>query len=216
MVTAISVPTKTRPLCLEREEKAQVNRSGACALVAVLLAAAIPEAIADTAARPAQARPAGLPETYVPAIPAHEMEPDTGPLSAALQERFRDRIAGIYIEREPDFHVVVRLTGNRDAGTLQYQLGEDRVRVEIQTGAPHTVDQLLAAFEQRETITRFLPNGYGGYVDERTGDLVLTVDIGNKTAVGSEAVLSEALGVPVRIITEERAIVGPALRQTEE
>ena len=166
--------------------------------------------------KPKDARPAGLPEDYVPVIPAHELEPDTGPLSAALQERFRDRIAGIYIEREPGFHVVVRLTGNRDAATLQYQLGETRVRVEVQTGAPHTVEELRAAFEQRETITRVLPHGYGGYVDERTGDVVLTVEIGNEPAVGTEAALSEALGVPVRIIAEERAIPGPRRQQTEE
>lgn len=148
-----------------------------------------------------------LPEGYV-ATEADNNEPDTGPLAAALQERFRDRIAGIYIERESDFHVVVRLTGDRDAGTLQYQLGEDQVRVEVRTGAPHTVEQLRAAFEQRETIARFLPAGYGGYVDERTGDLVLTVDIGSEIAVASEAALADALGVPVRIIEQARAVTG--------
>ncbi|MGN7774092.1 hypothetical protein [Phyllobacterium sp. 22552] len=126
------------------------------------------------------------------------------------KERFIDRIAGIYIEREPDFHVVVRLTGDRDAGTLQYQLGEDRVRVEVQAGATHTVDQLRAAFDKRETISRFLPAGYGGYVDERTGNLVLTVDIGSEIVPGSEVALSDALGVPIRIVEQERAVVRPA------
>lgn len=145
-----------------------------------------------------------VPEGYV-ASEADNNEPDTGPLAAALQERFRDRIAGIYIEREPDFHVVVKLTGDRDAGTFQYQLGEDRVRVEVQAGAPHTVEQLRAAFVRRETIAHFLPAGYGGYVDERTGGLVLTVDIGSEIALGSEAALTNALGVPVRIIEQARA-----------
>ncbi|RCI80069.1 hypothetical protein DNK03_00255 [Brucella anthropi] len=156
-----------------------------------------------------------VPEGYV-GLESENSEPDTGPLMAALKERFIDRIAGIYIEREPDFHVVVRLTGDRDAGTLQYQLGEDRVRVEVQTGAAHTVDQLLAAFDQRETIARFLPASYGGYVDERAGGLVLTVDIGTEIAVGSEAALSDALGVPVRIIEQERATVRPTPQQREE
>ncbi|WP_407352492.1 hypothetical protein [Luteimonas sp. R10] len=142
-------------------------------------------------------------------------EPDTGPLAAALQERFRDRIAGIYIEREPDFHVVVRLTGKEGEGTLPYQLGDDRVRVEVQTGALHSVDQLRAALKRRDIITHFLPSGHGGYVDERAGDLVLTVDLGNEAAVGSRAALSEALGVPVRIVAEERAVASPAPQQTE-
>ena len=142
-------------------------------------------------------------------------EPDTGPLAAALQERFRDRIAGIYIEREPDFHVVVRLTGDRDAGTLQYRLGEDLVRVVVRTGAPHTIDELRAALDQRETIIRFLPTNYGGYVDERTGDLVLTVDIGSEAAVGNQAALSEALGVPVRVVAEERAMLLPMQQPAE-
>lgn len=150
-------------------------------------------------------RPAGVPEGPMK-VETNMSEPDTGPLAAALQERFRDRIAGIYIEREPDFHVVVRLTGKEGEGTLDYQLGDDRVRVEVQTGALHSVDQLRAAFKRRDIITRFLPSGYGGYVDERTGDLVLTVDIGNEAAVGNQAALSEALGVPVRIVAEERAV----------
>lgn len=165
---------------------------------------------------PTSARPAGLPENYVPEIPSHEMEPDTGSLSAALQERFRDRIAGIYIEREPDFHVVVRLTGDRNAGTLQYQLGEDRVRVEVVTGASHTRDQLIAALDERQVITHVLPDGYGGYVDERTGYVVLTVIPGTELAGDSEASLSADLGVPVRIIEEEPAIVGPAPQQREK
>lgn len=159
-------------------------------------------------------QPQTFPEGYA-GVEAENSEPDTGPLAAALQERFRDRIAGIYIERKPDFHVVVKLTGDRDAGTFQYQLGEDVVRVEVLTGATHTVDQLRAAFEQRETITSFLSTGYGGYVDERTGDLVLTVDVGNEAAVGDEAALSQALGVPVRIMVEERAVVGPRPQKME-
>lgn len=183
-----------------------MNRCSAAILPLLLLVATPGLGNGIEAAGPV--RPADAPEGYV-GIETDNDEPDTGPLAAALQERFRDRIAGIYIEREPDFHVVVRLTGERDAGTLQYQLGEDRARVEVRTGATHTVDQLRAAFDQRETITRFLPNGYGGYVDERTGDLVLTVDIGTRTAAGSEAALSEALGVPVRIIEQERAVVAP-------
>ncbi|UHD45764.1 hypothetical protein LUX29_00405 [Aureimonas altamirensis] len=154
-------------------------------------------------------RPLGLPEHYDVEASSGNMEPDTGPLSAALQERFRDRIAGIYVEREPDFHVIVRLTGERDAGTLQYQLGEDRARVEVKTGAPHTLDELRAAFNQRETIRHYLPHGYGGYVDERTGDVVLTVEAGNEPSSGTETSLSDALGVPVRIAVEERAVLLP-------
>lgn len=144
------------------------------------------------------------------------MEPDTGPLSAALQERFRDRIAGIFIEREPDFHVVVRLTGDRDAGTLQYQLGEDRARCRSpEQAVSHTVDQLVAALDDRQMITRVLPDGYGGYVDERTGYVVLTVLPGTELAGGS-ASLSAALGVPIRIIEGEPATIGPAPQQREE
>ncbi|AIK42118.1 MULTISPECIES: hypothetical protein [Hyphomicrobiales] len=190
-----------------------MNRVWAGAFGATVFVAAASVAGAEA---PTSARPAGLPENYVPEIPSHEMEPDTGPLSAALQERFRDRIAGIFIEREPDFHVVVRLTGDRDAGTLQYQLGEDRVRVEVLTGASHTVDQLVAALDDRQMITRVLPDGYGGYVDERTGYVVLTVLPGTELAGGSEASLSAALGVPIRIIEGEPATIGPAPQQREE
>lgn len=167
-------------------------------------------------AQPEAARPGGLPDDYVPQIPEHEREPDTGPLSAALQERFRDRIAGIYVERDPDFHVVVRLTGDRDEGTIQYQLGEDRVRVEVRPGASHTVDELRAAIERRAIIANFLPEGYGGYVDERVGEVVLTVETGNESAAGHEEALSQALGVPVRIVAEEPAWAGPTPRGTTE
>lgn len=198
---------------MRRVAELQVNRLWAGAVAATVFVATASMAGAE---RPEPARPAGLPENYVPEIPSHEIEPDTGPLSAALQERFRDRIAGIFIEHEPEFHVVVRLTGDRDAGTLQYQLGEDRVRVEVLTGASHTVDQLVAALDERRTIARVLPDGYGGYVDERTGYVVLTVLPGTELAGGSEASLSVALGVPIRIIEEEPATVGPAPQQREE
>lgn len=33
-------------------------------------------------------------------------------------------------------------TGDRDAGNLQYQLRENRARVDGRTGVTHTVDQL--------------------------------------------------------------------------
>ncbi|MCD9007458.1 hypothetical protein LDO31_14660 [Luteimonas sp. XNQY3] len=160
-------------------------------------------------------RPAGVPEGPG-GVATNLNEPDTGPLTAALQERFGDRIAGIYIEREPDFHVVVRLTGKEGEGSLPYQLGDDKVRVEVQTDASHSVDQLRAAFKRRDIITRFLPTGYGGYIDERTGDLVLTVEVGDEAATGKQAALAEALGVPVRIVAEERAVVFPAPQQMDE
>ncbi|MFP3701783.1 hypothetical protein SB758_40545, partial [Burkholderia sp. SIMBA_013] len=65
-------------------------------------------------------------------------------------------------------------------------------------------------------ITRVLPDGYGGYVDERTGYVVLTVLPGTELAGGSEASLSAALGVPIRIIEGEPATIGPAPQQREE
>lgn len=149
------------------------------------------------------------PKAYVGNEASHS-EPDTGPLAAALQERFRGRIAGIYVKREPDFHVVVRLTGDEGAGTLQYQLGEDRVRVDVQTGATHTANQLRSALSKHETIERLLPCGYGGYVDEQAGRLVLTIDIGSKIPANTEATLSEALGVPVHVVEQRPAVVAPA------
>lgn len=173
--------------------------------IAFLLMAGI---VAPAAAQDS-ARPAGLPDDYRGEAPSHRTEPDTGPLSAALQEKFRDRIAGIYVEREPDFHVVVRLTENRDAGTLQYQLGDDRVRVEVRPGAPHTVDQLREAIGQQEAISQFLTHGFGGYIDERNGEVVLTVEFGNEPPDGTDTVIAEALKVPVRIVAEEAAVLLP-------
>src|SRR5690606_33397067 len=114
---------------------------------------------------------------------------------------------GIYIERDPDFHVVVRLTGKRDAGTLQYQLGEDRVRVEVETGAQHTLEQLQAVLENgRETIDRMLPTAHARFVDVRTGEMEIAVDHGDNVSLGRRDALSAELGVTVQIVEKERAI----------
>ncbi len=150
-----------------------------------------------------------------PAMPEgdwHEpVEPDTAQLGRRIRAEYAARLAGMWFDRNP-FRLVVRLTGDEPVPSELVKIGQFTVEVHYRTSAPHSLAELRAAFDRRDVIERFLPDGYGGFADERTGHLRLTVALGNEPASGTEAALSEALGVPVRITAEEVAVIQPALK----
>lgn len=128
-----------------------------------------------------------------------------------LRERYKDRLAGIYIEHDPAHRLVVRLTGTDPVPPQSHQFGDDTLAVEFRTGAAHTLKSLIGALNvatQGELAGR-LPGSHGGYVDERTGELVIEVKPDNKKAQAGDykAQAQQSLGVPVRIEVAEPAVV---------
>jgi hypothetical protein len=98
-----------------------------------------------------------------------------------IRTQYADRLAGIYIEHQPTHRLVVRLTGFGAVQPEFYQfdngrLGTDQLVVDYEVGAEHTFADLQKRFEAGFAgLQQRLPSLQSGYVDERTGQIVLEV-----------------------------------------
>lgn len=93
-----------------------------------------------------------------------------------IRTRYAHRLAGVYIEHEPTHRLVVRLTGFNPVRQEFHQFGADQLVVDYQLGAEHTFANLQKRFDQGFAgLKRHLPELQSGYVDERTGQIVLEV-----------------------------------------
>ena len=116
-----------------------------------------------------------------------------------IRERFRDRFAGIAIEHRPDYHIVVRLTGDTPVPNEMVRAGVLDIPVVFRTGATATRDQIVAAITSHHAAIRAsLPHPPGLGADPRTGELVVLIP-GVADRAAKEAELSALTGVPVRI-----------------
>ena len=82
-----------------------------------------------------------------------------------LGKTFRDRLAGIFIEHEPAFRIVVRLTGSDQVPDRTVTLEGMSIPIVFQTGAPATRERILAAIEKHQADIRgavSTPPGMGG------------------------------------------------------
>lgn len=174
----------------------------------------LPETRANFVPDPRYAVPANLPENYVPDS-STDQHMDTGPIAERIRREYASRLAGMYFEDGLFPRVVVRLTGEEPVDAELHATGGRYVAVEFETGANHTLGELLAAIERHTVITSVLPSSHARYVDERTGELVVAVDPGDETGLRKQGELAEALGVPVKVVEEERAVIGPARRGSD-
>lgn len=118
-----------------------------------------------------------------PAAAASRMnvEEHTPALVERIRTRFVDRLAGITIEHVPTHRLVVRLTGYAPVRPEFYRFdnghaGSDLLVVDYRVGAEHTLADLQARFDAGfARLKHSLPALQSGYVDERTGQLVLEV-----------------------------------------
>lgn len=100
--------------------------------------------------------------------------------ASAIAERIRtqyaSRLAGMYIEHAPTHRLVVRLTGFQPVQREFHQFGNDQLVVDYKVGAEHSFADLQKRFERGFAgLKTRLPQLQSGYVDERTGQLVLEV-----------------------------------------
>ncbi len=136
----------------------------------------------------------------------HAQEATTG-LTDWIEGRYRDRLAGIAIDRSAGFRIVVRLTGDTPVPDAAVRVGDAMVPVEFRTGAGATRAAMLAAITQHQATIRAMvrrPPAMG--VDQRHGALVVLV--GAVDARGDVAALRRRIaaltGVPVRIATSDQ------------
>ncbi|WP_231420702.1 MULTISPECIES: S1 family peptidase [unclassified Sphingomonas] len=121
----------------------------------------------------------------------------------ALRTAFADRWAGIAIEHQPDYRIVVLLTGTEPVPDRTIAAGGIVVPIVFRTGAGATRVALLAALSKYQaTIRQSLPHPPGMGVDQRTGELVVAISSGDADLNRDgtlRARIATLTGVPVRI-----------------
>jgi streptogrisin C len=121
----------------------------------------------------------------------------------ALRAEFKDRFAGLVIEHQPDYRVIVLLTGTDWVQDRFMAAGGAIVPVSFHTGAVATHDQLVAALDHHQMELRAAladPQGMG--VDPKTGEIVVLTPAAGMNAealVAKQQELTAIAGVPIRI-----------------
>ena len=125
------------------------------------------------------------------------------PVTDALRETYKARWAGVAIEHQPNYRIVVLLTGTDPVADQSVMAGGMVVPIVFRTGAPATRDAVLAAITAYQAkIRESLPHPPGLGVDQRTGELVVMIASGDADLDRDGALrtrIATMTGVPVRI-----------------
>ncbi|HEY0130205.1 MAG TPA: hypothetical protein VGB57_02285 [Allosphingosinicella sp.] len=131
------------------------------------------------------------------------MQEVSAPHVSKLRREFADRLAGLYLESEGDYRLVVRLKGPAPVADRWIGGGRDRMRIQFLAGAPATLAETLEKVAAAmPAVGARLPGLMGTGVDERTGEVMLNVyAVGEdvERARASEPELERLLGHPVRL-----------------
>src|SRR4051812_39394461 len=93
-----------------------------------------------------------------------------------LRETYAKRLAGIAIEHEPAYRIVVVLKGGKAVPDQSIEAAGMIVPVVFRTGAPATREKILKAIAKRgDRLRGAFPDARGMGADPRTGELVLMV-----------------------------------------
>jgi len=127
-----------------------------------------------------------------------------GEAVSRLREANPGRFAGLWVEHEPVFRIVVRLKGGAPAGPEFHRAAaRSRTPVSFVTGAATTEAEVLGRIQG--ALPRFkeeLPELQGTDTDVRTGDIVLTVfasGAAGEAAKRKGAALAREIGHPIRV-----------------
>ncbi|WP_116092207.1 hypothetical protein [Sphingomonas crusticola] len=134
-----------------------------------------------------------------------QAQQDSVAATDALQQTYRDRLAGLAIAHDGGLRIVVLLTGSEAVPDQAITAAGLTIPVTFQTGAPATRDRILAAIAAHQAeIRAALRNPPGMGVDPRSGMLAVMVKAADVGADGPEALaarLSEIATVPVRVVS---------------
>lgn len=126
------------------------------------------------------------------------------PVTDAIAERYRDRLAGISVQHRPDYRYIVYLTGDARVAERHIRAGGMQVPITFRTGAKASRDRVVWAITYHQAAIRAaLPSPPSMGLDPRTGELV--VIIGNAIAAADggaaaiDAKLEQLTGVPVQV-----------------
>jgi hypothetical protein len=133
---------------------------------------------------------------------------ETVALTDSLRTEFADRLAGISIEHQPSYRIVVLLTGPAPVAQRTIMAGGLVVPITFRTGAAATREQVIAAIRLHQAAIRArlkVPPGMG--FDPRSGELVIVVhayDLAATNAAKFDAEFEALTGVPVQIRPQGR------------
>jgi streptogrisin C len=120
-----------------------------------------------------------------------------------LRETYKKRLAGIAIEHEPIYRIVVLLKGGKAVADETIEAARMTVPVVFRTGAPATREKILKAIEKRGARLRSaFPDARGMGADPRTGELVLMVGDATRSdeeLAGMAARASDIAGVRTEV-----------------
>jgi streptogrisin C len=127
------------------------------------------------------------------------------------------RYAGLWIEHEPKFRVMVRLVGKElPASGLKAALANSPIPVVFQNGAAASQADLLDKIHSALPIVMAaLPDTAGTDVDVKTGEIVLTVPAvgaAREAALAKVPALASRLGASVRIDFIDSPLVDQSVR----
>ena len=124
------------------------------------------------------------------------------PVTDALAERYRDRLAGVAIEHRPTYRIMVYLTGTDPVAEQRLKVGTLDVPILFRTGAKVTRERVIWAMTYHQAAIRAaLRTAPGMGLDPRTGELVVTIGSADAPE-GTEALdtrLEAIAGVPVQV-----------------
>lgn len=127
-----------------------------------------------------------------------------GEVVERLRNAMRDRLAGLWLEHQPEFRLVVRLKGEAPAPpAYQAAAAGSPTPVAFVTGAAATQEEVLQKVHSSlSQLQAALPGLSGTDADVRTGEIVLTVHAVGAAGEAAKArgpELGKQLGHPVRI-----------------
>lgn len=146
------------------------------------------------------------------AMQAVKQTDEMGEIVADIRDTLRGRVAGIYTEYSPKFTVVVRLKGNGSPPKKAYDLAQ-RHPIRFETGSKFTVEELVEGYNRNfEQIRALVPSVQGIGVDEKNGQIVISIL--NKDDQNNQAKnqIKKLLGKPVKFEVQETEEVPINLR----
>jgi streptogrisin C len=121
----------------------------------------------------------------------------------AIRNEFAARLAGVAIEHQPEYRIVVLLTGSEPVAERSVA----GVPIVFRTGARATREQAVAAMRRHLIDLRSeLPGARGAGYDQRTGEVVLLIPSADAGRFGLDAIHARAeqiSGVPVRVVVND-------------
>jgi len=130
-----------------------------------------------------------------------KVQEHSSPITERLRKQYESRLAGLYIEHEPTHRIVVRLTGHAVIRPEFHHFDGDSLEVAFVPGAAHKLSHLQKRFDKVfGRLTASTPAVQGGYVDERTGEVVIEVLRGESKAKAQAMALRSEIGAPIRVV----------------